>query len=59
MVTPRQADDVAAARALLDEHKTPPADPGPFDEAAAVARAMHALEEIENTGDRWPAEEKG
>jgi predicted ATPase/class 3 adenylate cyclase len=59
VVTPRQAGDVAAARALLDEHKTPPADPGPFDEAAAVARAMHALEEIENTGDRWPAEEKG
>ncbi len=52
VVTPRQADDVAAARAMLGGHKRSPADPGPYDEAAEMARAMRALEEIERSGDR-------
>jgi hypothetical protein len=59
VVTPRQADDVAAAREMLGEHQTSPAESGPDDEATAVARAVRALEEIESSADRWPAEGKG
>jgi predicted ATPase/class 3 adenylate cyclase len=59
VVTPRQADDLAAARAMLGEHETSPADSRPYDEAAAVARAVGALEEIESLGGRSPAKEKG
>ena len=51
VVTPRQADDVAAVRTLLGEHKEALAYPGSEDEALAVTRAVRALEEIEGSGD--------
>jgi len=51
VVTPRQADDVAAVRALLGEHKEALTDPGPEYEALAVIRAGHALDEIEGSRD--------
>ena len=51
MVTPRQADDIAAVRALLGEHKEALADQESDDEALAVTRAVRALDEIEGSGD--------
>jgi tetratricopeptide (TPR) repeat protein len=51
VVTPRQADDVAAVRALLGEHKEALAYPGSEYEALAVIRAVRALEKIEGSGD--------
>ena len=58
VTTPRQADDVAAIRAMVGEHKAAPAYLAAYDEATAVARAVRALEEIELARD-WPADEKG
>jgi hypothetical protein len=51
VVTPRQAHDVAAVRALLGEHKEALAYPGSEYEALAVIRAVRALEKIEGSGD--------
>ena len=59
MVTPRQADDIAAVRALLGEHKEAFADQGSDYEALAVTRAVRALDEIEGSGDGRTGEEKG
>ena len=50
VVTPRQADDVAAVRALLGEHEEAAAYSGSQHEAAEVNRAVRALEEIEGLG---------
>jgi predicted ATPase/class 3 adenylate cyclase len=48
--TPRQADEVAAARALLgDRGEVVDDDTRPPDEASTVARAVHALEVLERT----------
>ena len=52
MLTPRQADDVAAVWALLGEHKEALADPGSDYEALAVTRAVRALDEIEARAKR-------
>jgi predicted ATPase/class 3 adenylate cyclase len=52
VLTPRRADDVAAVRALLGEHKEVLADQGSDYEALAVTRAVRALDEIEGSGER-------
>ena len=59
VVTPRQANDVAAVRALLGEHKEALADPGSDYEALAVTHAVRALDEIEGSGETRTGEEKG
>jgi hypothetical protein len=51
VVTPRQADDVAAVGVLLGEHTEALAYPGSEYEALVVIRAVRALEEIEGSGD--------
>jgi tetratricopeptide (TPR) repeat protein len=50
VLTPRQADDIAAVRALLGEHEDVAAYSGSQQEAAEVTRAVRALEEIEGLG---------
>ena len=59
VVTPRQADDIAAVRALLGEHKEAFADQGSDYEALAVTRAVRALDGIEGSGDGRTGDEKG
>jgi tetratricopeptide (TPR) repeat protein len=51
VVTPRQADDIAAVRSLLGEHKEAIADQRSDYEALALTRAVRALDDIEGSGD--------
>jgi hypothetical protein len=59
VVTPRQADEIAAVRALLGEHREALAYTGSEYEALAVTHALRALDNIEGSGHAHTGDEKG